>query len=65
LEIREAVRAELTKLSEVMLVHPSHDPKKIRSARLLAGKIRKTVQFATAKQSLDETMRQLRGRSWS
>ena len=59
------LRAELAKLSGVMLVHPSRDPKKIRSARLLAGKIRKTVQSATAKQSLDEIMQQLRGRSWS
>ena len=59
------LRAELAKLSGVTLVHPSRDPKKIRSARLLAGKIRKTVQSATAKQSLNETMRQLRGRSWS
>jgi len=62
---QKRLRAELAKLSGVSLVHPSRDPKKIRLARLLAGKIRKTVQSATAKQSLDESMRQLRGRSWS
>ena len=59
------LRAELAKLSGVTLVQPSRDAKKIRSGRVLAGKVRKTVQSATAKQSLDETMRQLRGRSWS
>lgn len=59
------LRAELAKLSGVTLVRPSRDAKKIRSARVLAGKIRKAVQSATAKQTLDETMRQLRGRSWS
>lgn len=59
------LRAELAKLSGVTLVRPSHDAKKIRSARVLAGKIRRVVQSATAKQTLDETMRQLRGRSWS
>ena len=59
------LRAELAKLSGVTLVHPSHDAKKVRSARMLAGKVRKVVQSATAKQSLDETMRQMRGRSWS
>jgi hypothetical protein len=62
---QQRLRAELAKMSGVSLVHPSRDPQKIRSARLLAGKIRKMVQSATAKQSLDETMRQLRGRSWS
>ena len=59
------LRAELAKLSGATLIHPSRDAKKIRSARLLAGKIRKKVQAATAKQSLDDGMRQLRGRSWS
>lgn len=59
------LRAELAKLSCVHLVRPSRDPKVIRSARLLADEIRKTVQSATANQSLDDAMRQLRGRSWS
>lgn len=59
------LRAELAKLGGVTLVHPSRDAKEVRSARMLAGKVRKTVQSATAKQTLDETMRQLRGRSWS
>ncbi len=59
------LRAELAKLSSVHLVRPSRDPKVIHSARLLADEIRKIVQSATANQSLDEDMRQLRGRSWS
>jgi hypothetical protein len=37
------LRAELAKLSSAKLVHPSHDPKVIRSARLLADEIRKTI----------------------
>jgi len=59
------LREELAKLSGVKLVPPSDDPKVIHSARLLANDIRKTVQAATKKQSLDDSMRQLRGRSWS
>lgn len=57
------LRAELVKLTGVKLVSPSRDPKAIRSARLLAEEIRKTMQSATAKRSLNEDMRQLRGRS--
>jgi hypothetical protein len=59
------LRVELTKLTDAKLVYPSQDAKRIRSARLLANRIRKKVQSATVKQSLDETMRKLRGRSWS
>ncbi len=59
------LRAELAKLSSVHLVRPSRDPKVIHSARLLVDEIRKIVQSATANQSLDDGMRQLRGRSWS
>ena len=59
------LRAELAKLPSAKLVRPSRDPKAIHSARLLADEIRKTVQSATVKQSLDDGMRQLRGRSWS
>ncbi len=59
------LRAELAKLSSAKLVQPSRDPKVIRSARLLADDIRKTMRSATVKQSLDDGMRQLRGRSWS
>lgn len=59
------LRAELAKLSGVTLVHPSQDAKKVRSARALASKVRKTVQSAAEKRTLDETMRQMRGRSWS
>jgi hypothetical protein len=59
------LRAELAKLSGVTLIQPSHDAKRIRSARLLASKVRKKLQSVTVKQTVDETMRQLRGRSWS
>ena len=59
------LRAELAKLPSVHLVRPSRDPKVIHAARLLADEIRKTVQSATANQSFDDYMRQLRGRSWS
>ncbi|MCI0554299.1 MAG: hypothetical protein L0287_25415 [Anaerolineae bacterium] len=59
------LREELAKLSGVKLVPPSRDPKVIHSARLLAKDIQKKVQRATKKQSLDDVMRQLRGRSWS
>jgi hypothetical protein len=59
------LRAELAKLSSAKLVRPSRDPKVIRSARLLADEVRKTMKSATAKQTLDDGMRQLRGRSWS
>lgn len=59
------LRAELARLSSTRFVRPSRDPKVRRSALLLANEIRKTVQSATAKQSLDDGMRQLRGRSWS
>jgi hypothetical protein len=59
------LRAELAKLSSTKLVRPSHDPKVILSARLLADEVRKTMKSVTAKQTLDDGMRQLRGRSWS
>ena len=59
------LRAELAKLSRAKLVRPSRDPKAIHSARLLADEIRKTMKSVTAKQTLDDGMRQLRGRSWS
>jgi hypothetical protein len=59
------LRAELAKLSTTHLVRPSRDPKAIQAARLLADEIRKTMKSATAKQTLDDGMRQLRGRSWS
>ncbi len=59
------LRAELAKLSSAKLVRPSRDPKAIHSARLLADEIRKTMKSATAKQTLDDDMKQLRGRSWS
>jgi len=56
------LRAELAKLSSVHVVRPSRDPEVIHLACLRADEIRKIVQSATANQSLDEGMRQLRGR---
>lgn len=61
---KSMTRHKALKTPSVHLVHPSRDPKKIRAARLLADEIRKTLQPLTADQSLDECMRQLRGRSW-
>lgn len=61
---KHVTRRKALKLSRVKLVRPSRDPKKIRAARLLADEIRKMLQPLMADQSLDECMRQLRGRSW-
>ena len=58
------LRDELAKLTGVKLVHPSNTAETVRTARLLADEVRKELQ-ATDDQSLNETMRQLRGRSWS
>ena len=59
------LRAELAKLSSTHVVRPSRGPEVIQAARLRAAEIRKIVQSATADQSLDDCMRQMRGRSWS
>jgi hypothetical protein len=58
------LREELSKLTGVKLVRPSNSADAIRNGRLLADEVRKELQ-ATAAQSLDDAMRQLRGRSWS
>jgi hypothetical protein len=58
------LREELAKLEGVTLIQPAKTPSAIRSARKLADQIRKKLQ-ATSGQSLDDTMRRLRGRSWS
>ena len=56
--------AELVKLSGVKLVLPNKSARAIQTGRDLASQIRKELQSAKT-QSLDESMRQLRGRSWS
>ena len=56
--------AELSKLSGVKLVAPNKTARAIQTGRTLADQIRKELRSAKS-QSLDETMRQLRGRSWS
>jgi len=58
------LRDELTKLAGVKLARPSSTAAAISNGRLLADEIRKELE-TTTKQSLDDTMRQLRGRSWS
>jgi hypothetical protein len=58
------LRDELTKLANVKLARPTNNVAAIQNGRLLADEVRKELQ-ATAAQSLDDTMRQLRGRSWS
>jgi len=49
------LREELTKLTGVKLVRPSHSAAAIRNGRLLADEVRKELQ-ATAAQSLDTLM---------
>jgi len=56
--------AELAKLSGVKLVAPNRTTRAIQLGRNLADQIRRELQSAK-QQSLDGTMRQLRGRSWS
>jgi len=55
--------AELAKLSGVNLVVPKRTARAIQSGRNLADQIRRELRSAKMP-SLDETMRQLRGRSW-
>ncbi len=59
------LRAELAKLPSVHLVLPNQTPQAIQKGKLLAEQVRKELSAATNTQTLDETMRQLRGRSWS
>ena len=56
--------AELAKLSGVKLVTPNKTSRAIRTGRNLADQIRMELQ-STKTQSVEETVRQLRGRSWS
>jgi hypothetical protein len=56
--------AELAKLSGVKLVAPNRTTRAIQLGRKLADQIRRDLQSAKMP-SLDESMRQLRGRSWS
>ena len=59
------LREELAKITGVHLVQPKRDEKTVQAARQMAEEVRQIVQKATAKQTLEETMSQLRGRSWS
>ncbi len=63
-EEQDRLRAELKKKPGVYILHPTGDPEAIRRGRELAQKIRKEVN-ANMTGTLEETMRQLRGLSWS
>ncbi|MFZ5909353.1 MAG: hypothetical protein ACOYYU_04995 [Chloroflexota bacterium] len=58
------LREELAKLTEVRLVPPAGSEKAIRDGQRLAAEIRAELAKIETASSLDETMRQLRGRSW-
>jgi len=59
------LREELAKLAEVRLVPPDNSEKAIRDGQQLAAEIRAQLALADTSTTLDETMNQLRGRSWS
>lgn len=61
---QQRLREELAKPSSVKLVPPNKSASAIRKARKLADAVRKELQN-TSEKSLDQTMRELRGRSWS
>lgn len=63
-EEQERLRAELEKQPQVYILRPTGDPKAIRRGRELAEKIRKEMN-ANMTGTLEETMRTLRGLSWS
>lgn len=58
------LRDELAKSTGVQLVRPNASAAAIRQGRRLAKSIRAELADSVTA-SLDETMRQLRGRSWS
>lgn len=63
-EEQRRLRDELTKLVGVQLMPPARDEAAIRRGRRLAQKIQAQLA-AEESASLDDTMRALRGRSWS
>jgi hypothetical protein len=56
--------AELAKRASVYILEPDDSPAAVRHGRRLAAQIRKQVG-ASMSGSLEDTMRRLRGRSWS
>ncbi|MEW5942126.1 MAG: hypothetical protein AB1750_20870, partial [Chloroflexota bacterium] len=58
---RRRLLSELAKLSGVKLVSPNKTARAIQTGRNLADQVRRELQL-TKTRSLDETMRQLRGR---
>ena len=59
------LQGELARLTGVVLVRPAKTSAAILSARKLADEVRKEVKALAGKESLDDAMRQLRGRAWS
>ncbi|RPH57184.1 MAG: hypothetical protein EHM81_11950 [Chloroflexi bacterium] len=59
------LRDDLAKLSDVKLAAPANSKGAKRAGQELAGQIRAELAAHGDIQSLDETMKQLRGRTWS
>jgi hypothetical protein len=59
------LQGELARLTGVALVRPAKTSAAILSARKLADEVKKEVKASAGKGSLDDAMRQLRGRAWS
>jgi hypothetical protein len=62
---KRRLQEELAKMTSTHLVQPKHDASAFQAAQKLAEEVRRLTQAATADQSLDDAMQQLRGRSWS
>ncbi len=63
--IEQLLREELAKLAEVRLVSPDNSDKAIREGQRMAAEIRAQLAQSDKSTTLDETMQQLRGCSWS
>jgi hypothetical protein len=61
---QQRLRAELAKPLRVYMIKPDVSPDAVRRGRQLAAQIRKQMS-ENRTGSLDDTMRRLRGRSWS
>jgi regulator of protease activity HflC (stomatin/prohibitin superfamily) len=58
------LRDALQKMTSAHLIRPSGDPTAKKRGQQLAATVRAELN-ATANESLDETMKQMRGRAWS
>ncbi len=59
------LREELARLTEVRLVPPTASRQEAQAAQKLVAEVRAELARAENVATLDETMRQLRGRAWS